>query len=211
MMETKNSIQIPGPFRYSKTTDIPDITVKIPVHASINKLSCYYHAAVYGLIGLLFLISSAAMAYASLVTVNIEKPIFTFTIIIAIAFFSAHSFAVMATCIFDATRKGPVIELNMKGLSDHRIGAAIDWDSIQSVKEIGRRGRILGIRLTTKESIPHQRNRFRIGTDFAWKLPPNEDRISVTTLDVKTYIILHTITVLVRRHGGTADVTRWSG
>ncbi|WKA27440.1 hypothetical protein [Bradyrhizobium roseum] len=204
---TTASVVIPGELQLSNPIP-PPVTVPLPMIAWPDGVKNFWSGLLCLAVGVISLSTgllcglglSGAFGRAgdglSLSMVLVLTFMAVFGIGIGVGFIGAAF-----TCLWDAVRGDPVLEIGMDRLRDRRSGLSVPWSSVRSVGFLN--GRLLSVDLQLRSPVSCWQNPFRIGVLFhRYRLIPNRVIVSVAHLDASAHVVAYTILTLVRQNGG---------
>jgi len=110
------------------------------------------------------------------------------------------------TCLWDAVRSDPVLEISADGLRDHRSRLSVPWSSVRCGQLLRESvGHSRSVDLTLDRAVVKWQNPFRLGVlGVRFRPKPNHVIVPVSDLDVREEILIHAVMMLVQWHGGQA-------
>lgn len=202
-------IEIPGPFTFFRTHDVPPLRIALPLVVSADISRILLRIVIYGFAGVICL-GLAALMGTLLVT---DARFLAFRPVIALASFSG----IGLLCIGHVLRYlrlacHPTNQLviTASGLRDARQDVEIAWSDVRAMHlKIGKNA-WSHVTLDLKRPIRHRVTL----TDPRPRMPGmvTEARIDVPLqmLQERPYVLTHAIGVLIRQHGGTVpDISHW--
>lgn len=197
---TTETVVIPGELKLSNPVP-PAITVPLPIvvwpYGPKNFWLGLLSFLIGALSGILFV---AILLGTSGVSLSLLDGVI-FLVVLPLSLFTGVSFTGAAlTCLWDAIRNGPVLEISAEGLRDHRSGLLVPWSAVRSARMLSR---ALSVDLQLSGPVTNWQNPFRIGVLFhRYRPKPDHVIVSVANLDVSAHIVAYTILTLTQQNGG---------
>jgi hypothetical protein len=204
---TTETVEIPGELRLSNPVP-PPITVRLPIVTWPSGPKNAWLGILFLLNAVMFLplaviIPELFVHAVSGVDNSFLSPLggFIFLILLFIfpfaLFFGLGSAGAAFTCLWDAARSEPVLEITADGLYDRRLGLSVPWTWVKSAKPLG-----LAVDLTLRGPVTNGQNPFRLGVLFQRRCLPDHVIVSVAYLDTSAHVLLYTILTLTQWNGG---------
>jgi hypothetical protein len=202
-------IEIPGPFTFFRTHDVPPVRIGLPLVVSANISRILLRIVIYGIAGVVCL-GLAGLMGTLLVT---DARFLAFRPVIALVSFSGVGLLCIALVVrYLRLARHPTDQLviTASGLHDARQDAEIAWSNVRAMRLKVGRNAWSHVTLDLNDPIRHRVTL----TDPRPRMPGmvTETRIDVPLqmLQERPYVLAHTIGVLVRQHGGTVpDISHW--
>ncbi|KQU34282.1 hypothetical protein ASG63_12575 [Methylobacterium sp. Leaf94] len=196
------NIEIPGEITFSRTYNIPPISVSLPLTAGARTFAQVAITA----IAWCFMMPTLALFVMLLwhaLTVAAD-PGGSVLVLCALAFLLLAFMPIALFGLEDFTRAGPTLILDAEGITDRRGGLTIPWTDIAAVRIVASRNET-GIRLTLRTPI-QPRPLFDRGSErFLGRRSSDQYRVGLSRLTVRPHVLGQTALALVRAHGGTVE------
>jgi hypothetical protein len=199
-VSTTCSVVIPGELKLSNPVP-PPITVPLPIVAWSHGPKNFWLGLLSFLIGALSgILFVAIWLGTSGVSLSLLDGVI-FLVVLPLSLFTGVSFTGAAlTCLWDAIRNGPVLEINAEGLRDHRSGLLVPWSAVRSARMLSR---ALSVDLQLSGPVTNWQNPFRVGVLFhRYRPKPDHVIVSIANLDVRVHILAYAIFTLTQQNDG---------
>ena len=194
------AVVIPGEPKLSNPVP-PPITVPLPIVAWPHGPKNFWLGLLSFLIGALsgFLFVAILLGTSDVSLLLLDGVIFL--VVLPLSLFTSVSLTGAAlTCLWDAIRNGPVLEITAEGLRDHRSSLLVPWSAVRSARMLSR---ALSVDLRLSGPVTNWQNPFRVGVLFhRYRPKPDHVIVSIANLDVRVHILAYAIFTLTQQNGG---------
>lgn len=196
------TIEIPGKLQLSNPVPQP-IIVRLPIVAWPSQRK----NALFGLLALLFgasFVLTSVLIVLGLPQMSLSAlDVLMVLVVLPLSLLMSSFAGAGLTCLWDAIRNGPVLEITSEGLCDYRSGLSVAWSAIRSAKILyGTADGFGGVDIELRGPVTNWQNPFRIGVlFFRYRPKPDHVIVSVAYLDTPAHVLAYTILTLTQWNG----------
>jgi len=196
------NIEIPGEITFSRTYNIPPISVSLPLTAGARTFAQVAITA----IAWCFMMPTLALFVMLLwhaLTVAAD-PGGSVLVLCALAFLLLCFMPKALFGMEDLTRGGLTLILDSDGVTDRRSGQILRWTDVATARIVPRRNGCW-VRLGLHTPLPPRRLFDRGGTGLLGRRTPDLYNVDITNLDVRQHVLGQTMLALVAANGGRVE------
>ncbi len=195
-------IEIPGEITFSRTYNIPPISVPLPLTARARTFAQAALTAIGWCLMMPTLVLFLMLLWHSLTAA--ADPGGAVLVLGVLAFLLLAFMPIALFGLEDFTRTGPTLILDADGITDRRGGLTIPWTDIAAARIVAS-GNETGIRLTLRTPIQPRPLFDRGSHSFLGRRSADQYRVGLSRLTVRPHVLGQTALALVRAHGGTVE------